>query len=247
MQEIIQIIIQFLKQIPPINFLLYFGVSAVPTFIWLLICLYFDRQNPEPKKHILRIFGWGCFVVLPILLISGPLNIIISRAGWSNLLTIFILSFLVDGPIEEGAKYFIFLTKIYHHPVFNEARDGIIYGITVGLGMSFLENILYALTMVNLVGGISIIFLRGLTSTLMHFLSGGILGYFFGLAKFLNISQKRKNFLMVQGLFIAILFHGLYNSIVRFSANWCLIPLSFLLVITYLSILRALRQLSQLH
>ncbi len=222
-------------------FLIYLLFSALPIGIWLLVCLRLDRSAPEPAGQIFRVFLLGCLVTIPLMLITGNLT------DWSEknlilgpILMILFCSFLIDGLFEELAKYVIFRLGIYRAQHFNQIRDGFIYGMTLGLGFAFSENILYGFLSPNIWSGTSLILLRGLTTTLIHFLTGGIIGYYWGLVKF---NPKYSRYLPLLGLFWAFLLHGLYNSIVRFNLQWNIIPLGILLIGIYVVILRRIKRM----
>jgi len=247
MFEKIRIIIERFKNFPSINLFIYFVISLIISFIWLSVCLYFDRKKPEPAKQIIKIFFWGLIAVFPVLFIGGPISNLIISLNLSHIVEIIILSFFIDALFEEGTKFLILFKSIYRSKFFDEPRDGMIYGITLGLGFAFLENILYGLFFKNLVVGTEIIILRGVSTTLVHFLAGGIVGYFFGLAKFLpHLSKQKRNWLIIWGLILAIIFHGFYDMFLRFEAVWCLIPISILLITTYFFILKNIQKLSRL-
>jgi RsiW-degrading membrane proteinase PrsW (M82 family) len=225
---------------------LYTICSLVPTIGWLSFCLHFDRQAPEPKREIWRMFSLGIFAVLPVMLINGPLFVLINRYfQLPKLATIIILSFLVDALIEELAKYIALRRGIYLRSVFDEPRDGMIYGMTVGTGFAFLENILYAATRSSLIEGMGLIFLRAISSSFMHILAGGMIGYYLGLAKFQYKYKLKNKHIIVWGLFLTIIFHGLYNTVLRIENVWCFFSIFLLLIGTYFFILRGLRRLAR--
>lgn len=225
---------------------LFLLLSGGPTLIWLVICLRLDRPAPEPKMQILKTFLWGALITIPLIFIGGYLTNIVGTIPYlSAVASIFILSFLVDGLIEESAKYVILRFKVYASIHFDELRDGFIYGMVLGLGLAFVENILYGVISVNIYEGASTVLLRGFTTTFLHFLSGGIIGYYLGLVKFSlhRSSKEKKYFLAIRGLVLAILLHGLYNTIVRFGWWWNMIPLAILLIGVYIIILRRIKQM----
>jgi len=217
-------------------------LSAGPTILWLLVCLRFDRSAPEPRWQILKIFLFGCLVTLPIIPITGSLTHSVENISWLNPVTvIFILSFLIDG-IEEFFKCAFLRLTIYGSAYFDELRDGFIYGMVFGLGFAFVENILYGFISAGLLSGSGTVLLRGFTSTFMHFLSGGIIGYYLAQARF---RKRKKGLVILQGLFLAVLFHGLYNTIVRFNWWWNLFPLAILLILVYILILKKIKTVSR--
>jgi RsiW-degrading membrane proteinase PrsW (M82 family) len=244
----IQILKSFLLTLNPTHLTLFFILSITICLFWLSISLYLDRQAPEPKKQILKVFSWGSFIVFPVLFITGPISVFLERENWLNhTIKIFISSFLLDGLFEEWAKYAVLSDKVYNSKYFDEPRDGIIYGMFTGLGFSLMENLLYTLTYTDLKTGVPLVLLRGVTTMVMHFLSAAIIGYHLGIVKFFfsQQSQKKKNLIIVRGLILAILFHGLYNTIVRFGFEWLFIPLIILLLIMSLYIILGLRRMNK--
>ncbi len=226
------------------NSIVFLLLSAGPTLLWLLICLRFDRSAPEPGLQIFKTFLWGCLITVPIIPIAGYLTDLVKSLPWlGSVAAIFILSFLIDGLIEESAKYAVLRLRTYPSAHFDELRDGFIYGMVLGLGLAFVENVLYGFVSGRLISGAGTVLLRGFTSTFMHFLSGGIIGYHLGLVKFKSF--KNPKLVVLRGLILAIIFHGLYNTIVRFGWWWDLIPLAILLITVYFLIFKKIKKISQ--
>jgi len=224
------------------NFLIYLLFSALPIGIWLLVCLRLDRSAPEPAGQIFRVFLLGVLVTIPLMLITGNLtNWAEKNLILGSFLMILLSSFLIDGLFEELGKYIIFRLGIYKTRHFNQVRDGFIYGMTLGLGFAFSENVLYGFLSPDIWAGTNLILLRGLTTTLLHFLAGGIIGYYWGLVKF---NSQHSKYFSLNGLFLAILLHGLYNTIVRFNWYWNIIPLGILLIGIYIVVLRRIKRTS---
>jgi len=223
------------------NLLIYLLFSALPIGIWLMICLRLDRSAPEPAGQIFRVFLLGALVTIPLMLVTGNLtNWVEKNLVLGSFLMILFSSFLIDGLFEELGKYIIFRLGIYKIRHFNQVRDGFIYGMTLGLGFAFSENILYGFLSSDIWSGTSLILLRGLTTTLLHFLTGGIIGYYWGLVKF---NPQHSKYFSLNGLFLALLLHGLYNTIVRFNWYWNIIPLGILLIGVYVIVLRRIKRI----
>ncbi len=119
-------------------------------------------------------------------------------------MTIFFASIFVVGLIEEGAKAYIVYKFHYNHPEFNERIDGIIYGVTVGLGFAAAENLFY-----TIIYGYQVGIMRAFITTLAHASFTGIFGYFLGRAKI-----EKRSFCIIIGLGLAILLHGLYDFLI---------------------------------
>jgi len=229
------------------NFYIYFSVSLIISFIWLSVCLYFDRKKPEPTKEIIKAFLWGMFAVFIALFSGGPVSDLVKKLNLCWVAKIFVLSFFIDGLFEEGAKFLILFKRFYPRKAFDEPKDGMIYGMTLGLGFAFFENIFYSIfPFQNLMDTLQELLLRGISATLVHFLAGGIVGYFLAIAKFSNFSSSKKLKLIVLGLILAIVFHGLYNIFLRLNYFWILIPIAVLLVSVYFFILKGIERLNYL-
>ena len=124
------------------------------------------------------------------------------------------LAVLLVGPIEELTKYIVLRANVYLSHDFNQIFDGIVYGITIALGFSLVENIGYFFelytTEPTAVFVVSTLY-RGLFTTLGHVTFTGILGYFVGKAKF---SPNNKTGLIVQGILYASLLHTGFDFLV---------------------------------
>src|SRR6056297_774711 len=210
-------LINIIKQSSLSSILFFIMLSAGPALIWLFICLWLDRKQPEPKKQIIKTFFIGMVATIPLLFIAGFLSSFVKAINLSTLLSILALSFLIYGLVEELAKYIILRVSVVKFHYFDELRDGLIYGMVLGLGLAFIENILYGLV-AGVAKGASLVLLRGFSTTLLHFLTGGIIGYFITLA--VVSPYKRGKYMSYLGFLIAILAHGGYNVVTRLGLTW---------------------------
>lgn len=108
------------------------------------------------------------------------------------------------GILEEGAKSFLVYILHYQHPEFNEPLDGIIYGVTIGLGFAAFENLFY-----TLLYGYQVGLVRAVLTSLAHASFSGIFGYFLGRAK-----MESKKSLLIYGFLLVSLIHGLYDFLI---------------------------------
>ncbi|MBN1897902.1 MAG: PrsW family intramembrane metalloprotease [Spirochaetes bacterium] len=184
----------------------YLVLGFAPGLFWLWFFYKKDKFEPEPKRLILKVFLFGIFISIPILIVENlaasflwPLQTI------SFSLYYLFFNFLVVGPTEEFFKYFVVKKTVYKKEEFNEVMDGIIYCIASALGFASIENVGYMLQF-----GKTIIIFRSMTATLTHAICSGILGYYLGLAKF---NKEKEAFLITKGLLIASIIHGLYNFV----------------------------------
>jgi len=222
------------------NYILLVALALFPSIFWLIVVRFIDKENPEPIKEIIKIFIWGMIIAFPTFILVQGIKFFSEKITPHPLLYILILSFLIDGLIEEFAKYAVVRDKIYEKEVFNEPLDGFVYGVTCAMGFVFVENFLYLLFSKP-----ELIIIRFTTPTLMHALATGIVGYHLGMAKFRQVSVNKKRLYIFTGLLLAIIFHGLYNSVIRYNLFWPAIPLTILIIIVYIYLLRGLRKISK--
>jgi RsiW-degrading membrane proteinase PrsW (M82 family) len=177
--------------------------ALLPVLLVLLYINYSDKHEKEPKKLLIISFSLGAVlsVILALIMYFG-FDIILPLKDDFNIKQQIIKAFLVVGFTEEFSKYII--VKYYAQPKkdFNEPFDGIVYAVMVSMGFAATENIIYVTQ-----GGFDVAMLRALTAIPAHATFGILMGYFMGLAKF----SKYRVSLNLLGLFLAILFHGLYD------------------------------------
>lgn len=121
--------------------------------------------------------------------------------------------------IEEGAKFWAAWKVDLKRSVYNEPVDALIYLITVALGFSALENILFLFnTAVNsgILESIITANMRFLGATLLHTVSSGIVGTSIALSFFHHEHQHRN---IMGGLILATILHGTFNVFIIYSSS----------------------------
>ncbi len=202
-------------------YIVFLFAVVLPIALWIWFIRYEDRSEPEPGRLLRRCFyvgisaglGAGIFEALVFKGLGLPDDLLTIGAKAAPFALTTLAVFLV-GPIEELAKYLVLRANVYYSHDFNQVFDGIVYGITVALGFSFVENLLYFIslytTQTAAVFVISSVF-RGLFTTLGHVTFTGIMGYFVGKAKFAN---GNRGLLIAQGILYASLLHAGFDFLV---------------------------------
>jgi len=188
---------------------------AVAPAIYLSIVIYGrDKYDREPKRILLVAFLWGCFSVVPALILEtfwGGLGFGIS----GNFIGTAIYAFGVVALSEELSKFVMLRLHAYRSSEFNEPFDGIVYAAFVALGFATIENIAYVFQ-----HGFGTGVMRMFTAVPAHFSFGVIMGYYVGKAKF---APQHRFSLMTQGVLYATLMHGAYDFFImqkNFPALW---------------------------
>lgn len=178
--------------------------SIGPGVLWLWYFYRLDRYEPEPLRLIVKVFCGGLLMVLPAGLLEQfwrpQIVASLQQGDWRGYLT---MAFLVVAVIEEGLKTGFLWWLIGKNRELNEPVDGVIYGITLGLGFASLENFLWA----NLFG-LGVAALRAVVTTLAHASFTGWVGYY--ISRYKLESPKRPGLVWV-GFLVAWATHGSYD------------------------------------
>ncbi len=187
---------------------LLFFLAVLPSILLAYRVLSYDRIEREPAGLLIKLFVLGALSCLPAGIIEGlgmgPINAIADSEIWVSRLTFLLLVPLA----EEGCKYLALRTS-RKSKEFNYTFDGIVYGTMVSLGFATLENVLYVLDAMT----IEVAVMRGILSVPLHCTCGIFMGYYYGVARGLevrrNVDEMRyAKFLMI---FVPCLVHGIYD------------------------------------
>lgn len=215
--------------------LIYIIVVVLPVVFWFWFFRKQDRAEPEPKALLFKVFLGGIPVVILASIAEGMLEALFfpeisekmagsptvglgdftsSASEFFGFLAIYFLA----GPVEEFMKFFILKRLVFRRIAFNQVADGLIYGVTIALSFSLIENSLYFANIFSefalSADFIAIVIIRGVITTMLHVLATAILGLYMGRAKFSNANRSE---IMYKGVLIAALVHGIYNVSIFFS------------------------------
>jgi len=190
--------------------LIFLGLT--PSFVWLVFYLHEHFKHPEPKKLIFLTFLTGAvttFIILPVQLILNERLAHIGIGAYS------ILAFVLLASTEELIKFLGVYGVIHTNRHFSEPLDPMIYMITGALGFAAVENIASLFQVADgsflNIRVVESLTLRSVGATLLHSLTSGIVGYYWGLG-FYKAYERR--FLIVQGLVMATILHAIFNWLI---------------------------------
>jgi RsiW-degrading membrane proteinase PrsW (M82 family) len=156
-------------------------LALVPAALWLVFFYSQDRREPEPKRVILRVFFFGTVMAMGagLLIIDDLFRV----DEWSQISPWVRLGglVLVVGFTQEFLKYVAVRYTVFPTPDFGDRVDGIIYGVTAGLGYATALNVEYVLSnqgVVLFVGS-----LRMVDTALAQASFAAVTGYFLAGAK----------------------------------------------------------------
>lgn len=183
------------------NKLLLLALALAPGAIIGLYVYLKDKYEPEPIRLLVLSFFLGVVSTIVTLIISVPVNWLISTDE-KSLTDQAIHAFFLVALIEEFSKFIFVRWVLYPNKNFNEPFDGIVYAVSVSLGFAGLENIIYVMN-----SGFETAIMRMFTAVPAHASFAVLMGYYMGRAKF----EHQKSHLVWYGLLAATLFHGAYD------------------------------------
>ncbi|MFT5431592.1 MAG: RsiW-degrading membrane proteinase PrsW (M82 family) [Myxococcota bacterium] len=194
-----------------------------PSLAWLGYFYIRDESDRGPLHLVLLVFGGG--------LLAGPISLVLFEliehvSFYSRLTDIdsvsdgykFVYAFFAIGLIEEFSKFLVcwwFVERAHVH--YRSPMDGVVYGAAVALGFATIENWYFMRETLEPVWS------RAITLPFMHVLFASFWGVGLGLAR----TQRANSNVVIKGLVLAIIFHGLYDYILlsTVAPNWLVAPL----------------------
>ena len=188
-----------------------FLIASITPVIIFLYLIYRKDTIKEPKGLLAKCFFGGFLSIIITLIIDIPMSAI--GDGFSHpLVKSFWDAFLVASAPEELSKFLILYWLVWKSKDFDQHYDGITYAVFVSMGFALIENILYVFQ-----GGLGVALARSVLSVPGHGFFAVLMGYYFSLAKFAPIEERKK--LLYKSLAMPILFHGLYDFALMYVAN----------------------------
>jgi protease PrsW len=187
-------------------------LAVVPAPFYVLLALWLDRYEPEPRSLLAVTFMWGASIAVFVSFLANTafetaLAAVIGDAAET-------VGTIVSAPIiEELAKgivlVLLFLTE---RDEFDNVTDGIVYAAMAGLGFATVENVLYYGNAVSkgIDEGVTTFVLRGIASPFAHPLFTAMTGIGLGVARE-TFHAPTRVLAPVLGLMGAMFLHFLWN------------------------------------
>jgi RsiW-degrading membrane proteinase PrsW (M82 family) len=189
------------------------AIAVLPALILAYVVYKQDKVEKEPFKLLLKAFLYGCFSVIPAILLESALSLYtpgipILRGLYDG--------YIVAGCSEELCKLMMLSLAVWKSREFNEYFDGIVYACYVSLGFACVENISYVFGAESYIDAMSTGMVRAVLSVPGHFLFGVMMGYYFSLAKF-NPDKKKDYFF--KAFWIPMMWHGTFDALLMVAED----------------------------
>lgn len=189
-------------------------IAAVLPIVALCSFVYKKDPNKEPKSLLTKLFVFGFFSSIPVIIVELILGSMFPTSNASSFIQMFINVFVGVALVEEGFKWIITKKFGYDNKEFDEIYDIIVYAVFVSLGFACIENILYVFS-----NGLGNAVMRALTSIPGHTCFAVIMGYFFSKAKLNEINKSNlKSRNMILSLIAPTVAHTLYDALIFYAS-----------------------------
>ncbi|MCB9032367.1 MAG: PrsW family intramembrane metalloprotease [Chitinophagales bacterium] len=181
---------------------------ALAIFPGLAIAYYTykkDLYEKEPIIYLFFAFLLGVFSIIPTMIGYGFFDSILPLPKEKTFIQHFIYAFIIVAITEETAKFIFLRFFFFRRREFDEAYDGIVYAVFIGMGFATFENIMYVAE-----GGVAVGLLRIFTAVPAHAIFGVTMGFHLGLAKFEQNPIIRTK-LMTKAWLYPVALHGAYD------------------------------------
>jgi RsiW-degrading membrane proteinase PrsW (M82 family) len=183
--------------------MLLFAIAVAPGIAICLLIYSSYKFGRDSLRNLILAFILGMLATAPALGLQ-ELAVDPRTHPWRhNILYFARYAFLVVALSEEGCKFLVLRLFAYPRPWFREPFDGIIYAVMIGMGFATVENLEYV-RVFGFEAGLSRFFL----AVPAHASFAVLMGYPAGKAK---TDRGRSFMLLLQGLAVAVLFHGSFD------------------------------------
>ena len=177
-------------------------IALAPVFLIGFYVYYRDKYEKEPLGILVKALLAGVLICFPVILVESYLSVFAKSFGmYRSAYDAFVVAAFTEEIFKFTALYILF----WKNPNFNEKFDGLVYAVFISLGFAGFENVLYVLR-----GGVQVGWVRAFTAVPFHALDGVVMGYYFGLAKFIPAFKDRY---LKLSFFMPFLLHGIYDFI----------------------------------
>jgi RsiW-degrading membrane proteinase PrsW (M82 family) len=213
--------------------------SFLPALFWLWFWLKEDKKKPEPSGLLALSFVAGIIIVFIVFPIEDFIYSVVSG-------TYLIIALAAT---EEIIKYIALYIVALRSKYFDEPIDAVIYAITIALGFSAIENLLYLLSTISENGitmGIINSNLRFIGATLLHTVSSASVGIAIAFS-FYKYKTKKAEYLLA-GLLTATLLHAIFNfSIIKTESVGEILTVFFYLWILVVLLILLFEKIKKIH
>ena len=187
--------------------------SLLPAVLLIGYVRYRDRRRPEPMMRIIQAVIYGLFSAFLAVPLAMALEGLVYSSGYGIFAVLpfvrGVFSAFVGAAIpEESMKLLMLWLMLRNCDDFNEAMDGIVYAVCIGMGFAGIENVLYVFQSED--GWATTALMRSLLAVPGHYIFAVLMGFFYSLAHFYPRRYRKYRYLI---WLAPVLAHGIYDAI----------------------------------
>ncbi len=150
----------------------FFISFSFPSLMWISYVYHQGQRNLESRDAIFKALLWGMISTIPAAFINTSFGYFLTG-------TLSVLVAIAVAPVNE--EFFKPLGLNFLKFDINNRIDGLVFGVTCGMGFAMTENLLYGFnSLLTGAAGWSInSFVRGVGSTIIHAIGSGLIGFMY--------------------------------------------------------------------
>jgi RsiW-degrading membrane proteinase PrsW (M82 family) len=178
-------------------------LSLVPVFVFLIALVYLDSYKLIRFRSVLLSIGIGCTAAVAAFAIN---TFLLHIVGFDQVVyTRYAAPFIEEGLKASYLVYLIRARKV------GFMVDAAIYGVAIGAGFAFVENVYYLLALTG-ESNLLVWIIRGFGTALMHGGTTAILGVITRTMYEVHPHRPLRN--VILGLAVAIVIHSIFNHFI---------------------------------
>jgi len=216
------------------------ALAIVPGLLLILYVYRKDRVEKEPAGLLMKLVLFGIISCIAAGYLEQLESTFLPQYPKGSVQYALQTSFLIAALVEETVKFLAMRLASWNNRAFNYRFDGVIYGLTAGVGFAIYENIMY----VAMYGKETAI-VRAFTAIPLHAFCGAFMGALYSYSKKASILGQGGASVMftILALLIPMAVHGTYDTF-AFLGQQATIPLLIFVVILYIAAITMIKKLS---
>jgi len=216
------------------------ALAIVPGLLLILYVYRKDRVEKEPAGLLMKLVLFGIISCIAAGYLEQLESTFLPQYPKGSVQYALQTSFLIAALVEETVKFLAMRLASWNNRAFNYRFDGVIYGLTAGVGFAIYENIMY----VAMYGKETAI-VRAFTAIPLHAFCGAFMGALYSYSKKASILGQGGASVMftILALLIPMAVHGTYDTF-AFLGQQGTITLLIFVVILYIAAITMIKKLS---
>lgn len=215
------------------------ALAIIPGIALIVYVYKKDKVEKEPVNLIVRIIFFGIISCIVAGFLESLEQSVLPQYEKGTIEYALTISFLCAALVEETVKYCAMRIGSWKYPGFNYRFDGIVYGVSAGVGFAIYENIMYVASY-----GLATAVVRAFTAVPLHAFCGVFMGVFYAYSKKASILGKSTAGYTILSLLVPMIIHGIYDTC-AFMGDKGTTAFMVFVVLLYIASIATIRKMSR--